>query len=611
LNLWAKFDAYRQLGWRSIRDVFFYRARLKIGLHPAQHIRAPIIPDGDFFEAGSLRANPPAPADIWREGHWAFGYQVAQGNDGSPDWHANLLTGKRMAKPLRRWDKIAAFDEELGDIKTVWEASRFDWALSFAQQAACGSTEHLARLNQWTRDWVIKNPAYIGPNWICGQEASLRLIHLILAATILGQDDRPSAALEALLLMLLRRIKPTIAYARGQDNNHATSEGMALFVGGLWLSLAGSNDEIRQEGADAADAGRALLEERAEVLIFADGGFAQYSITYHRLMLDSLSLSEYYRARWNAPSFSSTFYAKAAAASNWLAHFTGTETGDAPNFGSNDGAFLLPIGSGSYRDFRPSCALASTLFEDGTCFADAPSATSLLAWLRLETLPAKPQHIPACTQFEQSGIISLKQGETRLYLRLPGTRFRPHQADALHLDLWSGAENLLQDAGTYSYAETGWDYYPSTAAHNTVCFDRRDQMPRIGRFLYGKWLRRGEVKTGDNWASAEYRDDAGNSHHRHVAIESEAKVIVTDTIDGAFDEALLSWRLPDQAFQLEGNRASNSRMTISIEAVGEPNLDLRLEMGQTSLFYLQSKEILALKARFSRPAIIRSTLALV
>jgi Heparinase II/III-like protein len=328
-------------------------------------------------------------------------------------------------------------------------------------------------------------------------------------------------------------------------------------------------------------------------------------------MLDSLSLSEYYRARWGAPGFSEQFYAKAAAASKWLAHFTTAETGDAPNLGSNDGAFLLPIGSGDYRDFRPSCALASTLFEDGSRFADAPSAASLLAWLHLEPLPSKPQYIPPCTRFEQSGIISLKQGETRLYLRLPGSRFRPHQADALHLDVWRGTENLLQDAGTYSYAETGWDYYPSTAAHNTVCFDGRDQMPRIGRFLYGKWLRRGEVKTGDNWASAEYRDDAGNSHHRHVAIDSEAKVIVTDTIDGAFDEALLSWRLADQAFQLEGNRVFNSRMNIMIEAAGEPGLDLRLEMGQTSLLYLQSKEILVLKASFSRPAIIRSTIALV
>jgi hypothetical protein len=69
----------------------------------------------------------------------------------------------------------------------------------------------------------------------------------------------------------------------------------------------------------------------------------------------------------------------------------------------------------------------------------------------------------------------------------------------------------------------------------------------------------------------------------------------------------LSWRLADQAFQLEGNRACNSHMTISIEAMGDPDLDLRLEM----LFYLQSKEILVLKAKVSGPATIRSTIALV
>lgn len=47
-------------------------------------------------------------------------------------------------------------------------------------------------------------------------------------------------------------------------------------------------------------------------------------------------------------------------------------------------------------------------------------------------------------------------------LRYPRFRFRPSQADALHLDLWLEGRNLLRDAGTYSYnTESAWlSYFP-------------------------------------------------------------------------------------------------------------------------------------------------------
>jgi hypothetical protein len=60
-------------------------------------------------------------------------------------------------------------------------------------------------------------------------------------------------------------------------------------------------------------------------------------------------------------------------------------------------------------------------------------------------------------------------------------RFRPSQADALHLDFWLAGSNVLRDAGSYSYnTEPEWlNVFPGhNASHNTVQFDDRDQMPR-------------------------------------------------------------------------------------------------------------------------------------
>ena len=75
-----------------------------------------------------------------------------------------------------------------GDIKLIWEQSRMDWVLAFAQRARNGDQKSLGRLNTWLVHWLEKNPPYFGANWKCGQEASIRVIHLCCAALILGQE---------------------------------------------------------------------------------------------------------------------------------------------------------------------------------------------------------------------------------------------------------------------------------------------------------------------------------------------------------------------------------------------------------------------------------------
>jgi len=73
----------------------------------------------------------------------------------------------------------------------------------------------------------------------------------------------------------------------------------------------------------------------------------------------------------------------------------------------------------------------------------------------------------------------LRHGPAMALLRYPRFRFRPSQADALHLDFWVSGENWLRDAGSFSYnTEQRWlNYFPGTVAHNTIQFDGRDQMP--------------------------------------------------------------------------------------------------------------------------------------
>jgi len=125
-----------------------------------------------------------------------------------PQWLAGCLSNKVVEGADRDWWRIPDFDPAVGDIKTVWEFSRFDWVLVCAQHAAKGDAIALRRLNDWLADWLQANPPYKGPNWKCGQEASIRVMHLAMATQIMGQVVGAAAGLLDLVDAHLQRIAP-------------------------------------------------------------------------------------------------------------------------------------------------------------------------------------------------------------------------------------------------------------------------------------------------------------------------------------------------------------------------------------------------------------------
>jgi len=589
---------YVSLGLQNILRVALYRLGVKTGLNPVRRLRA-VLPRGPFFRPVSAFV-PFQPSLAWHETALYFGwYEVPL--EGSPNWHKNPFTGKRVEKAQNPWWEVPDFDPRVGDIKTVWEASRFDWVLAMAQRAATGDGNELERLNNWLADWCAKNPAYCGPNWKCGQEASIRIMHLAMAALILDQIETAEPALLELVLVHLKRILPTLSYAIAQNNNHGTSEAAGLFIGGHWLALRGKNDKITKKSMAW---GRKLLEDRIRCLIEPDGSFSQYSVTYQRVVLDTLCMVESWRKRLRLPRFSNHFYERCRAATDWLYAFVQPDTGDAPNIGSNDGARLIPLVDTDYRDFRPTVQLASALFHQSRAYKAFGKYDIPLKWLKIEDpfnlLPPAKSKL-----FDNGGYAFLQNGEASVYLRYPRFRFRPSHADALHLDLWIGGENILRDGGSYSYsAEDEWlNYFQGTASHNTIQFDGRDQMPRLSRFLFGDWLTTKDVRLIEELdnivtLSASYTDKWGASHLRVVKL-SNRSLRVTDEIKGNFKTAILRWRLMPDQWQIEGERVTNGKIILKVKASNP--VGIRMVEGWESRYYLKKNRLPVLEITFSQP----------
>lgn len=582
-SLRLKLQTYLRLGLINVLVVALYRMAVKFGLfklQKAQKLQGPYFSERVTTDGLSVKVR-------------YFSYHE-QSINSPPDWFVNPFNGQR-SDSLRHWSDIPDYMPELGDIKTVWELSRFDWLPKLAWQYRQGDEAALLRLEQWLRDWTERNPPYRGINWKCGQETSLRSLNMLLASFVMQKQSAPLPGFLSFLETHMERVAPTIYYAVAQDNNHGTSEAAALFIIGSYLARTGTPVQKRK-GQGWADLGRFWLENRVKRLILEDGSFSQHSVVYHRLMLDTLSLVELYRRHDGQGLFSATFYERMKAAAEWLFAMVDAETGDVPNLGHNDGTYLFNITEQPYRDFRPSVQLAVALFCQRNVFASSRHKLAEVFQLQSEKLPSLE---PESRLFSKGGYARLQSPSGVAFTRLPRYVFRPAHADALHADLWYEGRNILRDGGSYSYNTTPdkLNYYGGTESHNTIRFDGHDQMPRLGRYLFAAWLMPSVLEFSATQLRAGYKDNWNVAHTRTLFVEQDGWRIVDECSN--FTNAELFWRLEPGNWMLQGNTLEKD--DIRLELLGD-GLALELTEAAESRFYLAENSIPVLKVRFSANA---------
>ena len=599
MTILQRFKTYFKLGLKNILKVVLYRLKIKLGIHSVQRIKTPTTVNAQFFVLPKLEYFSKTELDRWEFVVRRFGWHEKIENYNPPNWFVNFFGGDYQASTTKNWWEISDFNE--GDIKGVWEISRFHWAPELALASVSGNPIAGSVLNSWLADWNDKNPPYKGPNWKCGQEASIRVINLVLCAIILREERRPTSGLCDLIEVHLRRIEPTLSYAVAQQNNHASSEAAALFIGGTFLT------EHVPDGKGWAEKGRKNLENCATKLIETDGGFSQYSVNYHRFMLETFSICEIWREKSGLPAFTPALYQKLQVATKWLRLFTNEKTGDAPNLGANDGAHLLQFLGSNYRDFRPCVYLATVLFEGKKAFSSRGNWQELTELFNLDAATTIDE--PSYSTFSESGYHVLANDVASVFFRFPAYKFRPSQSDALHIDLWSRGKAVFSDAGSFSYNSVDTYWFASAAAHNVVEFDSRDQMRRISRFLFSDWLKAHIVEDvmltdGIQTAAAGYTDSFGASHVRYVKLENKEFVCV-DELFGKFEKARLRWRLCGGEWKLQNNRLScdTNGVSIQMKVNGQTATPL-LNYTSHSLYYQKKDTTMSLEFETYDPCVI-------
>ncbi len=402
----------------------------------------------------------------------------------SPDWHRNPFTDMALPPDI---PSRQISDSWPGDIKGVWELSRFGFAYTLVRAYWRSAEESYPELFwQLLEDWQEKNPPMRGANWKCGQEAAFRMMAWCWA--LQGFLDSPATTgervrrLAQLIAFSGERIEAHLGSALSQRNNHGISEALGLWtIGTMFPELKAASRWERR--------GRQLLERLNRELIYEDGAFVQHSLNDHRLMLHDC-LWCYRLAELNGRPFSEESKARFRRAVDFLYQTQDLETGQVPCYGHNDGALILPLSNCDYRDFCPAVQAAAYLCGRTRRFPSGPWDEDLLWLFGTEALgSAVGAEAQGDLAAPVGGYYALRQGKSRAFVRCGKFRHRPAHADLLHLDLWVDGENLFIDPGTYSYqAPEPWDNpLAHTRYHNTVTVDGLSQMDQVARFLWLPW----------------------------------------------------------------------------------------------------------------------------
>lgn len=461
--------------WRQHTPVFFFEDKFALSFPRVQDDRL----EGTFqeFQAGTLK--------YFNAKNYAIGKDY--------DWLMNP-TNQYRYDIKKHWTEIEDFSQSAGDIKYVWEKSRFSYLYDLIRYDYHYQEDCAELIFQEIESWIATNPINQGPNWRCSQEMSLRILNWTFALYYYKNSEALTAArfqkIMHVIYWQLKHVRANINFSRiAVRNNHAITETLMLYLSGLLFPFF-------PEAAAWKKQGKKWFEEEIAYQIYTDGTFLQFSHNYHRVVIQLLTWA-FYLAEKHGEHFSEIVYDRAKKSLDYLYQCIDLTSGYLPNYGNNDGALFFRLNNQPYRDYRPQLNALYYFFNRQPLFDD----TGLLedvAWYHPTTVASQSFELErkALATFEVGGYYIAKTAETLIFLKCGKYKDRPAHADNLHLDIWWKGINILRDAGTYKYNTTSdlVRYFNGTSSHNTVTLGDNDQMQKGPRFVWFNWSQAIEAK---------------------------------------------------------------------------------------------------------------------
>jgi hypothetical protein len=382
------------------------------------------------------------------------------------------------------WLDVNDYSETSGDIKFVWEPSRFSHLYTLIRYDKYTGNDCSEQVFSEIEKWIDHNKINLGPNFKCSQEISLRSLNWIFALYYYSNSpnltEKRFAKIQYYLYWQIKHVYDNIDFSRiAVRNNHAITETLALYSVGMLFPDLPDATKWKTDG-------KRWFEEEVIYQIYQDGTYLQFSTNYHRVVIQLLTWG-IKLAQVNNDSFDSLVYDRAKKSLFFLQSLMNEHTGWLPNYGSNDGALFFKLNNNHYRDYRPQLAALSAVLE----LDSGKEIYEDINWFGITPQPATSNFTlkNGSYKFEKGGYYIFRLKDSVSFVRCGNHEDRPAQADNLHLDIWYKNLNILHDGGSYKYNSTTTDlkYFMGTRSHNTVMLDDFDQMQKGPRFIWYDW----------------------------------------------------------------------------------------------------------------------------
>jgi hypothetical protein len=505
------YQIFKNMGWDYVQFRVFYTIRTKLGILKKQFPVSPSVKThislenwknqdvSFFFDSKESLAFPKHKNselkqrfDDFTQGKlWYF--NSIQFNIGQNyDWLTNPENGYKY-DINKHWSEVEDISEKAGDIKYVWEKSRFSYLYDIIRYDYHFGEDCSELVFSEIDNWIQSNPINQGPNYKCSQEISLRTLNWIFALYYFKNspalEEERFQKITHVIYWQIKHDYANINFSRKTvRNNHAITECLMLYLGGLLFPFFPESNVWKTNG-------KKWFEQEIAYQIYEDGTFLQSSHNYHRVLVQLLTWG-FYLADANNETFEAIVYDKAKKTLDYLYQCQELSNGYLPNYGANDGALFFRLNDAVYRDYRPQLN-ALYYFSSNKHLYETPESREDVYWY---TSNKKNKVVNnnfelshrEISQFTEGGIYTMRDKDSLTFVKCASYKDRPSHADNLHIDIWYKGENILRDSGTYKYNTQPEliRYFSGTAGHNTVMLGDNDQMKKGPRFIWLNWSHR-------------------------------------------------------------------------------------------------------------------------
>ena len=423
-----------------------------------------------------------------------------------PDWFRDPVTGRRSAPDRYAFRIDHRSEEQIGNVKQVWELSRLQHLTLLATAWFLTHDERYARrVADQLRSWWRENPFLSGVHWTSGIELGIRLISLAWIRRLL--DDWPGVAdlfeRDALAVRQIRWHQQYLAAfpSRGSSaNNHVIAEAAGQLVASCAFPWFSESERWRRKSA--------LLLERELIRNTFPSGIGRELASDYQCFVAELGFVAAVEAEASGHPLSETTWTRLCAMADSAAALV-DERLRPPRQGDSDEGRGLLLDAPAANRWPSLLTLADALVGRLDWWprpsSDVGSAlVGALAGVKHHT-EDRPGRRPS--RFADAGLTLLRtSGENEIWCRCDGG---PHgylsiaahaHADALSVEVRYGGVDILADPGTYCYhGEPAWrSYFRSTIAHNTAELGGRSQSIERGPFIWARHAQTREVEVIDD-----------------------------------------------------------------------------------------------------------------